>query len=111
MTTPSLHIPGLYKKAFLLSLFTIFYNIIEGVVSMFFGYSDETLALFGFGVDSFIEVISGAGIAVMILRIRSNPESSKSRFEITALKTTRFSVLFIVSRTSGRNSHQYRYPS
>ncbi len=55
---------------------------------MFFGYSDETLALFGFGVDSFIEVISGAGIAVMILRIRSNPESSKSRFEITALKTT-----------------------
>jgi len=64
MTTPSLQIPGLYKKAFLLSLFTIFYNIIEGVVSMFFGYSDETLALLGFGVDSFIEVISGAGIAV-----------------------------------------------
>jgi divalent metal cation (Fe/Co/Zn/Cd) transporter len=88
MTTPSLQIPGLYKKAFLLSLFTVFYNIIEGVVSMFFGYSDETLALFGFGVDSFIEVISGAGIAVMIIRIRSNPESSKSRFEITALKTT-----------------------
>jgi divalent metal cation (Fe/Co/Zn/Cd) transporter len=77
-----------YNKALLLSLFTIFYNIIEGVVSMFLGYSDETLALFGFGVDSFIEVMSGIGIAVMIYRIRQDPGSSKTKFEIRALKTT-----------------------
>jgi divalent metal cation (Fe/Co/Zn/Cd) transporter len=79
---------NLYKKAYLLSLFTIFYNIIEGVVSMLLGYQDETLALFGFGVDSFIEVMSGIGIAVMILRIRQNPNSAKSTFEIKALKIT-----------------------
>ncbi len=78
----------LYKKAFWLSLFTIFYNIIEGVVSMALGYADETLSLFGFGADSFIEVMSGIGIAIMITRIRQNPESPKSRFEITALKVT-----------------------
>ena len=78
----------LYKRAYLLSLFTIFYNIIEGVISMIMGYHDETLTLFGFGVDSFIEVISGIGIAVMILRIRQNPESSKKKFEISALKIT-----------------------
>lgn len=78
----------LYKRAFLLSLFTIFYNIIEGVVSLVFGYSDETLALFGFGVDSFIEVMSGVGIAVMIYRIRKNPDSSKTKFETGALRTT-----------------------
>ena len=78
----------LYKKAYLLSLFTIFYNIFEGVISMIMGYHDETLTLFGFGVDSFIEVISGIGIAVMILRIRQNPESSKKKFEISALKIT-----------------------
>ena len=78
----------LYKKAYLLSLFTIFYNIFEGVISMIMGYHDETLTLFGFGVDSFIEVISGIGIAVMILRIRQNPESSKNKFEISALKIT-----------------------
>lgn len=78
----------LYRKAFLLSLFTIFYNIIEGLVSMFLGYKDETLSLFGFGADSFIEVMSGFGIAVMILRVRQNPDSSKSSFEITALKVT-----------------------
>lgn len=78
----------LYNKAFLLSLFTIFYNIVEGVVSMALGYEDETLTLFGFGADSFIEVISGIGIAIMILRMRQNPESSKSSYEIQALKVT-----------------------
>ena len=77
-----------YRQAYRLSLFTIFYNIIEGIVSMVIGYADETLSLFGFGADSFIEVMSGIGIAIMILRIRQNPKSPKSKFEITALKIT-----------------------
>jgi divalent metal cation (Fe/Co/Zn/Cd) transporter len=77
-----------FRQAYLLSLFTIFYNIIEGVVSMILGYNDETISLFGFGADSFIEVISGIGIAVMILRIRQNPGSPKRTFEMTALKIT-----------------------
>jgi hypothetical protein len=55
---------------------------------MILGYKDETLTLFGFGVDSFIEVMSGIGIAVMILRIQKNPEGSKNEFEIKALKVT-----------------------
>jgi divalent metal cation (Fe/Co/Zn/Cd) transporter len=78
----------LYDKAFHLSLFTIFYNILEGVISMILGFKDETLSLFGFGADSFIEVMSGIGIAVMIMRIRQSPKSPKSKFEITALKIT-----------------------
>ena len=78
----------LYNQAYLLSLFTIFYNILEGAVSMILGYSGETLSLFGFGADSFIEVISGLGIAIMISRIRQNPDSPKSKFEMTALKIT-----------------------
>jgi divalent metal cation (Fe/Co/Zn/Cd) transporter len=77
-----------YSFAFLLSLFTIAANILEGLVSMALGAQDETLALFGFGVDSFIEVISAAGIALMILRIRRNPGSPRSRFETTALRIT-----------------------
>ncbi|HZK95501.1 MAG TPA: hypothetical protein VFC67_14940 [Prolixibacteraceae bacterium] len=77
-----------YKVALRLAIFTISYNIIEGLVSIWFGFKDETLTLSGFGVDSFIEVMSGIGIAMMILRIRQNPESSKSAFEIKALKIT-----------------------
>lgn len=79
---------GFYRQAYRLSLFTVFYNIIEGIVSMVIGYADETLSLFGFGADSFIEVISGIGIAIMILRIKHNPDSPKSKFEKTALKIT-----------------------
>jgi divalent metal cation (Fe/Co/Zn/Cd) transporter len=78
----------LYKRAYQLSLFTILYNIVEGIISIIMGYKDETLTLFGFGVDSFIEVLSGLGIAVMILRIKQNPDSSKNKFEIKALKIT-----------------------
>lgn len=86
----------LYRKAFLLSLFTIIYNIIEGVISMFLGYKDETLSLFGFGADSFIEVMSGIGIAIMIMRIRQNPDSHRSKFEIGALRITG-SAFYILS--------------
>jgi xanthosine utilization system XapX-like protein len=82
------NISSLYKNAYHLSLFTIFYNIAEGLVSMILGYEDETLTLFGFGVDSFIEVMSGIGIAVMIYRIQKNQGSSKNEFEIKALKIT-----------------------
>ncbi len=86
---------NLYRSAFQLSLFTIIYNVIEGIVSMVMGYADATLSLFGFGVDSFIEVVSGIGIAVMVLRIKSNPNSLKSNFEISALKITGTAFYFL----------------
>ncbi|MGE5479227.1 MAG: cation transporter [Chloroflexota bacterium] len=73
-----------------LAFITIFYNLIEGIVSIALGYSDETLALFGFGVDSFIETISGLGILSMIYRIRRNDESKRSGFESVALRITGF---------------------
>jgi xanthosine utilization system XapX-like protein len=77
-----------YNVAFGLAIFTIAYNILEGLVSIWFGIKDETLTLFGFGTDSFIEVFSGIGIAMMILRIRQNAQSPKTEFEINALKIT-----------------------
>lgn len=100
-----------YNLAFGLALFTIVYNLIEGIIATYFGYSDETIALFGFGVDSFIEMISGIGILVMILRIKSHshpaklhndaitkPGMAESRgdFEVTALKITGWSFYLLV---------------
>lgn len=78
----------LLKTAFILSIITVVYNIGEGVVSMFFGYADDTLALFGFGVDSFVEVISGVGIGHMVWRMRRSPVSERDRFERRALYVT-----------------------
>ena len=60
------------RTALYLSVFTIFYNIIEGVLSVLFGAGDESLTLFGFGIDSFVEVISGLGIMHMIWRMKKN---------------------------------------
>jgi len=84
-----------YKKVLGLAIFTIVYNIIEGVVSVLLGVHDETLALFGFGIDSFIEVISGFGILQMVIRIGNNSDSSRVRFEITALRITGWSFYIL----------------
>ncbi len=77
-----------FGRALRLTAFTIGYNFLEGTVSILLGFQDETLALLGFGVDSFIEVISAIGIAYMITRIRRFPDVSRDRFEITALRIT-----------------------
>jgi divalent metal cation (Fe/Co/Zn/Cd) transporter len=77
-----------FRYALWLGYFTIFYNLLEGLVSIFFGVQDEALTLFGFGVDSFIEVMSGIGIVAMVYRIRHNPDTPRSQFERTALRIT-----------------------
>ena len=87
-------IKHLINTALLLSIFTIVYNIIEGVIAIFFGFHDETLALLGFGVDSFVEVFSGLGILNMILISKRN---SENRFlnEKSALRITGFSFYIL----------------
>jgi hypothetical protein len=79
---------SLYKRALILAQITVLYNIIEGLVSVAFAIDDETLSLFGFGVDSFVEVISGIGIWHMIKRINSLQSNDQDLFEKTALKIT-----------------------
>jgi divalent metal cation (Fe/Co/Zn/Cd) transporter len=83
---------NIYKKyikfALFLSLITIFYNIVEGLVSVYFGAKDETLALLGFGADSFVEVLSGIGILHMIIRMMNTNIDKRDKFEKTALRTT-----------------------
>ncbi|MGV8134160.1 MAG: hypothetical protein AB2L20_03010 [Mangrovibacterium sp.] len=81
----------LIRTALILAVVTIVYNIAEGLVSVFFGISDDTLALLGFGVDSFVEVLSGVGILHMIIRMKKagiHDVSSNDKFERQALKIT-----------------------
>ncbi len=79
---------SLFQVAIFLAIMTVVYNIIEGIAAVYFGLEDETLALFGFGLDSFVEVISGIGIWHMVLRIRKNGDENKDHFEKRALKIT-----------------------
>jgi divalent metal cation (Fe/Co/Zn/Cd) transporter len=78
----------LVKTALLLTIITIAYNFAEGIISVLFGVSDDTLALLGFGVDSFVEVISAFGILHMVLRMRRSQSVTSDQFERSALRVT-----------------------
>jgi hypothetical protein len=78
----------LYATARLLAALTIGYNLVEGGVSVWLGAGDEALSLFGFGVDSFIEVISAIGIWHMLRRIEAHGGETRDEFERRALRVT-----------------------
>jgi divalent metal cation (Fe/Co/Zn/Cd) transporter len=87
----------LYIWASALALITIFYNIAEGLVSVYIGLEDESMSLFGFGLDSFVEVVSGVGIWHMIRRVRRNGGENVDRFERRALRITGAAFFFLTA--------------
>jgi len=76
-----------HKKALLLSYFTVAYNIIEGIISIFAGLMAGSIALVGFGLDSFVESLSGG---VMIWRFRQHGKISEEKEEEVEKKAARF---------------------
>jgi divalent metal cation (Fe/Co/Zn/Cd) transporter len=103
----------LYRFAFGLAVFTIVYNVLEGMVSLFFGISDESLTLAGFGADSLIEVISGIGILQMVLRIKNQGEELRSSFEKRALQITGAAFYLLVAGlviSAGYNLYMHHKP-
>ena len=87
MKLPS--IEKLQATASFLAVLTIIYNFVEGLVSVWFGIADETLTLFAFGVDSYIEVISAVGVWHMLQRLsHAADDKDRDAFEQRALKIT-----------------------
>lgn len=85
----------LHKKALLLSYITVGYNIIEGGVSIFAGLLAGSIALVGFGLDSFVESLSGG---VMIWRFRPHgtlSEEEEERLEKKAVKLVAYSFFIL----------------
>lgn len=77
---------SLRKKALVLSYLTVAYNIFEGVISILAGYLAGSIALVGFGLDSFVESLSGG---IMIWRFRQHPDltpEEEERREKLAIK-------------------------
>jgi len=85
------------KTALWLSIITIVYNLIEGLVSVYFGSTDDTLVLMGFGVDSFVEVISGIGILHMVLRMQRSEIKDFDKFERLALRITGVAFMLLAA--------------
>ena len=74
------------QKALRLSCFTVGYNILEGLVSVAAGVWAGSIALVGFGLDSFIESLSGS---VMIWRFRNSGKRSDEEKEAIERKAVR----------------------
>jgi len=64
----------LQARALRLSYFTVAYNVVEGLVSVAAGLLAGSVALVGFGLDSFVESLSGG---IMIWRFGGEPEREK----------------------------------
>ena len=78
--------PSLRKRALWLSYFTVGYNILEGIISILAGSFAGSIALIGFGLDSFIESLSGS---VMIWRFRKSGKISLEEEEKVERRATR----------------------
>ena len=75
-----------YKKALWLSYFTVLYNIIEFIVSIIAGYLAGSIALIGFGSDSFVESLSGS---IMIWRFKKHGKISEKEEEKIEKRATK----------------------
>jgi cation diffusion facilitator family transporter len=85
----------MHKKALWLSYFTVGYNLIEGLVSVFFGLLAGSFALIGFGADSFVESLSG-GIMIWRFSLHGKvSEEEEERIEVKAVKLVAFAFYIL----------------
>ncbi|HVP94841.1 MAG TPA: cation transporter [Methanoregulaceae archaeon] len=84
----------LYQNALFLEYFTVGYNIIEAVLSIFFGNAASSIALISFGLDSVVESLSGS---VLIWRLRAHGSIPKQEEELIEEKAKKFvSITFLI---------------
>jgi divalent metal cation (Fe/Co/Zn/Cd) transporter len=93
------------NRALQLAGFTVSWNLLEGFVAIGAGVMASSIALFGFGVDSFIEVLSGL---VMLWRLRAEssgrlPNEEAERRAIKLIAVTFFILAAYVSFESVRD--------
>jgi len=81
---------SLFRKALLLEYFTVGYNIIEAIVSIFFGNAASSISLIGFGLDSIVESLSGS---VLIWRLRSHGHISEEKEEMVEQRAKKLVAL------------------
>lgn len=79
------------RRAIALAWFTVAFNLLEGGVSVGFGLAEDSVALWGFGLDSLVEVASAA---VVLWRLRGALEARAQQRERQA--TLAIGGLFLV---------------
>jgi divalent metal cation (Fe/Co/Zn/Cd) transporter len=78
-----------------LEYFTIFWNTLEGLLSVGAGIVAGSIALVGFGLDSFVEVISGSAL---LLRMKADKNvEQRERAERISLRVVGFCFLALAA--------------
>ncbi len=73
--------PGLLRRALRLEYLTVGWNIIEGLIAVTAGLASGSVALLGFGIDSFVESASGSVMIWRLLAERNADEDDEERIE------------------------------
>ncbi len=73
--------PGLLRRALRLEYLTVGWNIIEGLIAVTAGLASGSVALLGFGIDSFVESASGSVMIWRLLVERNAGEDDEERIE------------------------------
>jgi divalent metal cation (Fe/Co/Zn/Cd) transporter len=78
VTSSTLDRRGLVRRGVMLAWFTIAWNSIEGMAGIVSGIVAGSIALVGFGVDSYVEVFAGSVIVWRLGRERHGAELSEA---------------------------------
>ena len=77
---------NLYKKGLWLEYFTVGYNVLEALLSLFFGSLGNSIALIGFGLDSIVESLSGLVLIWRLQQHRHLEQEVEEKIERQATK-------------------------
>ena len=90
----------LVRRATLLARLTITWNVVEGIVAIGAGVGAGSLALVGFGLDSFVEVFAGV---VVLWHIRGEGAEDRERRALRLIALSFFAIAAYVVAEAARD--------
>ena len=79
-----------------LIIFTIIYNLIEGVFALYFGIGENSTSLLSFGIDSFIEIFAST---IALLGLSTNSKLSEQFAEKLISYSFLLLIFFIIFKS------------
>jgi divalent metal cation (Fe/Co/Zn/Cd) transporter len=102
-----------HQRAIIAEYFTVGWNVVEGIVAIAAGVLAGSIALVGFGLDSYIEVSSGL---VLVWRLRKHgfsdevEEEAAEKKAILFVGATFFALAVYVFYESGKKLYFHEHP-
>ena len=91
------------KKALFAQHLLVVYNIIEGVLSLFFGSISNSIALVGFGLDSVVESLSTITVTLRLKKSGKVSKEEEHKHEKNALTIVGYSFFVLAIYTASES--------